>query len=194
MELKGSRTEKNLLTAFAGESQARNRYSYFSSQARKEGYVQIAGVFEETADQEKEHAKRLFKLLQGGDVEIAAAAADPECALLETMPSVGPFTALLVKAEVADISRFSSSKQLVSYCGLAPRVNQSGERCTYGRLGPIGNSRATNRTLCFASLRSASQSRPWASRRGLRQRKGGCALRLAARLQKNVGGDLTPLL
>ena len=66
MELKGSKTERNLLTAFAGESQARNRYTYFASQAKKEGYVQIQYIFEETANQEKEHAKRLFKLLQGG--------------------------------------------------------------------------------------------------------------------------------
>jgi rubrerythrin len=71
--LKGTQTEKNLLTAFAGESQARNRYTYFSGQARKEGYVQIADIFSETADQEKEHAKRFFKFLEGGDVEIAAA-------------------------------------------------------------------------------------------------------------------------
>jgi rubrerythrin len=73
MELKGSRTEKNLLTAFAGESQARNRYSYAASKAREEGFVQIADIFAETADQEKEHAKRLFKFLQGGEVEIQAA-------------------------------------------------------------------------------------------------------------------------
>jgi len=73
MELRGSQTEKNLLAAFAGESQARNRYSYFASQARKEGYVQIADIFEETANQEKEHAKREFKFLQGGEVEICAA-------------------------------------------------------------------------------------------------------------------------
>jgi len=73
MELKGSKTEKNLLTAFAGESQARNRYSYFASQARKEGYEQIAAIFAETAEQEREHAKREFKFLQGGEVEIAAA-------------------------------------------------------------------------------------------------------------------------
>ena len=73
MELKASQTEKNLLTAFAGESQARNRYTYFASQARKEGYEQIAAIFEETANQEKEHAKREFKFLQGGEVEIAAA-------------------------------------------------------------------------------------------------------------------------
>jgi rubrerythrin len=70
MELKGSKTEKNLLAAFAGESQARNRYSYFTSQARKEGYEQIAAIFLETADNEKEHAKREFKFLQGGEVEI----------------------------------------------------------------------------------------------------------------------------
>ncbi|MBW2466824.1 MAG: rubrerythrin family protein [Deltaproteobacteria bacterium] len=70
--LKGSQTEKNILTAFAGESQARNRYTYFASQAKKEGYVQISSIFEETANQEKEHAKRLFKLLEGGEVEIAA--------------------------------------------------------------------------------------------------------------------------
>jgi rubrerythrin len=72
MALKGSQTEKNILTAFAGESQARNRYTYFASQAKKEGYVQISAIFEETANQEKEHAKRLFKLLEGGEAEIQA--------------------------------------------------------------------------------------------------------------------------
>jgi rubrerythrin len=71
--LKGTRTEKNLLTAFAGESQARNRYTYFAGAARKEGFVQIADIFEETANQEKEHAKRFFKFLEGGEVEISAA-------------------------------------------------------------------------------------------------------------------------
>jgi rubrerythrin len=73
MTLKGSKTEKNLLTSFAGESQARNRYTYFSSAAKKEGYEQIASIFEETANQEKEHAKRFFKFLEGGDVEIQGA-------------------------------------------------------------------------------------------------------------------------
>lgn len=73
MELKGSRTEKNLLAAFAGESQARNRYAYFASQAKKEGYEQIATIFTETADNEKEHAKREFKFLEGGEVEITGA-------------------------------------------------------------------------------------------------------------------------
>ena len=71
--LKGSQTEKNLLASFAGESQARNRYTYFASKARKDGFVQISDIFAETADQEKEHAKRFFKLLEGGEVEIAAA-------------------------------------------------------------------------------------------------------------------------
>ncbi len=71
--LKGTKTEKNILTAFCGESQARNRYTYFASQAKKDGYVQIQAIFEETANQEKEHAKRLFKLLEGGEVEITAA-------------------------------------------------------------------------------------------------------------------------
>jgi len=71
--LVGTQTEQNILTAFAGESQARNRYTFFASKAREEGYVQIADIFEETANQEKEHAKRLFKLLAGGAVEITAA-------------------------------------------------------------------------------------------------------------------------
>jgi rubrerythrin len=71
--LKGTQTEQNILTAFAGESQARNRYTYFASQAKKDGYVQIQEIFTETANQEKEHAKRLFKLLEGGEVEVAAA-------------------------------------------------------------------------------------------------------------------------
>ena len=70
--LKGTKTEKNLLTAFAGESQARNRYTYFAGKAKKEGFVQIADIFEETANQEREHAKRLFKFLEGGEVEIQA--------------------------------------------------------------------------------------------------------------------------
>ena len=72
-ELKGTQTEKNLLAAFAGESQARNRYTYFASKAKKEGYVQISDIFTETANQEKEHAKRLFKLLEGGEVEVTGA-------------------------------------------------------------------------------------------------------------------------
>jgi rubrerythrin len=70
--LKGTKTEKNLLAAFAGESQARNRYTFFASKAKKEGYEQIKGIFEETAANEKEHAERFFKFLQGGKAEIVA--------------------------------------------------------------------------------------------------------------------------
>jgi rubrerythrin len=72
MEFKGSKTEKNLLAAFAGESQARNRYTFFASEARKAGYEQISAIFLETADNEKEHAKLFFKLLKGGEVQITA--------------------------------------------------------------------------------------------------------------------------
>ena len=71
--LKGTQTEKNLLAAFAGESQARNRYTYYASNAKKEGFVQISEIFTETANQEKEHAKRLFKFLEGGEIEITGA-------------------------------------------------------------------------------------------------------------------------
>lgn len=70
--LKNTQTEKNIMLAFAGESQARNRYSFFASQAKKEGYEQIAAIFLDTADNEREHAKRLFSLLEGGEVEIQA--------------------------------------------------------------------------------------------------------------------------
>ncbi len=71
--LKGSQTEKNILTAFAGESQARNRYTFYSKKAKKDGFVQIAQIFDETAAQEKAHASRLFKLLEGGEVQVTAA-------------------------------------------------------------------------------------------------------------------------
>lgn len=72
MTLKGTKTEKNILASFAGESQARNRYTFFASVAKKEGYEQISAVFVETADNEREHAKRLFKLLEGGELEVKA--------------------------------------------------------------------------------------------------------------------------
>ncbi len=70
--LKGSKTERNLMAAFAGESQARNRYTYFASKAKEEGFIQISQIFEETASQEKEHAKRMFKFMEGGEVQITA--------------------------------------------------------------------------------------------------------------------------
>lgn len=73
MELQGSRTQTNLMAAFAGESQARNRYSYYASKAKKDGFVRVAAIFQETADQEKEHAKRIFKFMDGGETEITGA-------------------------------------------------------------------------------------------------------------------------
>ena len=92
--IKGTQTEKNLLTSFAGESQARMRYTYFASVAKKEGYEQISAIFTETADQEKEHAKRMFKFLEGGMVEITASypcllytSPSPRDGLLSRMPS-----------------------------------------------------------------------------------------------------------
>jgi len=87
MELKGSQTEKNLMAAFAGESQARNRYTYYASVAKKEGLVQISEIFTETANQEKEHAKRLFKLMEGGEIEIPASTfpAGPACDTLQNL-------------------------------------------------------------------------------------------------------------
>ncbi len=86
-DVKGTQTEKNLLTAFAGESQARNRYTYFASIAKKEGFVQIADIFIETANQEKEHAKRLFKFLKSGE-EVEITAAFPAGAIKDTMSNL----------------------------------------------------------------------------------------------------------
>ena len=87
MSVKNTQTEKNLLTAFAGESQARNRYTYFASKARKEGYRQIAEIFEETANQEREHAKRFFKFLEGGEVEVTASF--PAGVVADTVTNLG---------------------------------------------------------------------------------------------------------
>ena len=97
--LKGSKTEKNLLTAFAGESQARNKYTYFSSKARDEGYRQIMNIFLETAENEKEHAKRLFKYLEGGMVEIQASFPAGIISTTEanlTCPSTSSITGLML--------------------------------------------------------------------------------------------------
>ena len=90
--IKGTKTEQNLLKSFAGESQARSRYTFFASVAKKEGYEQIAGVFMETAEQEKEHAKKFFKYLEGGMVEITASYPAGVC-LLYTSPSPRDYAA-----------------------------------------------------------------------------------------------------
>lgn len=108
--LKGTTTERNLLTAFAGESQARNRYSFFASQAKKEGYEQIAAIFLDTADNEKEHAKVLFKLLEGGEAEISA-----------SFPAgVIAGTALNLK-EAADGERHEYSEMYPSFAEIAKK-------------------------------------------------------------------------
>lgn len=86
--VKGTQTETNLLTSFAGESQARNRYTYFASAAKKEGFVQIAQIFEETANQEKEHAKRFFKFLEGGDLSIRPDAMFPAGTIGSTLDNL----------------------------------------------------------------------------------------------------------
>ena len=106
--LKGTKTEKNLMTAFAGESQARNRYSYFASQAKKEGYEQIAAIFLDTADNEKEHAKVLFKLLEGGDAEVFARF--PAGVIADTTANL---------KEAADGERYEYSEMYPSFAEIA---------------------------------------------------------------------------
>ena len=104
--LKGTQTEKNLLTAFAGESQARNRYSYFAGKARKEGYVQIADIFEETANQEKEHAKRFFKFLEGGRWNSPAAfPAGRIGATLENLKAAAPASNMKIRRCIPDLPK-----------------------------------------------------------------------------------------
>ena len=127
--LKGTKTEKNLLTAFAGESQARNRYSYFASQAKKEGYEQMAAIFIETADNEKEHAKVLFKLLEGGEVEIAAAY--PAWVIGETKANL--------KA-AADGERYENTKMYPEFAAVAekegfPEIADSLRRIAVAEVG-----------------------------------------------------------
>lgn len=110
--LKGTQTEKNILTAFAGESQARNRYNLFAKAARKEGFVQISAIFEETADQEQAHASRLFKLLEGGELEITAS-----------------FPAGVVGATIANLKAAvagENHEQTVMYPGFAETAREEG--------------------------------------------------------------------
>lgn len=107
-KLKGTKTEKNLLLSFAGESQARNRYTYYASQAKKEGYEQIAAIFQDTADNEKEHAKVFFKLLEGGELEITGG-----------FPAgvIGDTKANLKAA--ADGERFENTQMYPGFAGIA---------------------------------------------------------------------------
>ena len=102
--IKGTRTEQNLLKSFAGESQARSRYTFFASVAKKEGYEQIAGVFMETAEQEKEHAKRFFKFLEGGMVEITASY--PAGIIGTTMENLAAAFRMIAKVEAEHEKRY----------------------------------------------------------------------------------------
>lgn len=108
--LKGTKTENNLMTAFAGESQARNRYTYFASQAKKEGYEQIAAIFLETADNEKEHAKALFKLLEGGEAKVVASF--PAGVIAKTIDNL---------QEAANGERYESSKMYPEFADTAKK-------------------------------------------------------------------------
>ncbi len=120
MEFKGSQTEKNLAAAFAGESQARNKYTYFASQAKKEGYEQIAAIFQETANQEKEHAKREFKFLQGGEIgntidNLKAAAAGEHYETTEMYPGF---------AEVAEKEGFGNIAEVFKKIAIAEKRHE----------------------------------------------------------------------
>jgi len=124
--LKGTKTEKNLLLSFAGESQARNRYSYFASQAKKEGYEQIAAIFLDTADNEKEHAKIFFKLLEGGELEITGA-----------FPAgvIGDTRANLQAA--AEGERFENTKMYPQFAEVAEKEGFSEIANTFNRISSV---------------------------------------------------------
>jgi rubrerythrin len=132
MNIKGTQTEKNLLTAFAGESQARNRYTFFASKAKKEGYEAIGKVFEETAAQEKEHAEGLFKLLEGGELEIKAAFPSGKIGTtLENLRAAAfgeheENTDLYPKfAEVAAKEGFDAIADMLRHIGMAERYHEA---------------------------------------------------------------------
>ena len=133
MELKGSQTEKNLMAAFAGESQARNRYTYFAGQAKKDGFVQIAAIFEETANQEKEHAKREFKFLQGGSIgstidNLKAAAAGEHYETTEMYPGFAEVAEKEGFGEIAEVFRriaIAEKRHEERYLALAKNIEDS---------------------------------------------------------------------
>lgn len=125
-KLKGTRTEKNLLLSFAGESQARNRYTYYASQAKKEGYEQIAAIFQDTADNEKEHAKVFFKLLEGGELEITGG-----------FPAgvIGDTKANLKAA--ADGERFENTQMYPGFAGIAEAEGFPEIADTFNRISTV---------------------------------------------------------
>lgn len=125
-KLRGTRTEKNVLLSFAGESQARNRYTYFASQAKKEGYEQIAAIFQDTADNEKEHAKVFFKLLEGGELEITGG-----------FPAgvIGDTKANLKAA--ADGERFENTQMYPGFAGIAEAEGFPEIADTFNRISTV---------------------------------------------------------
>ena len=148
MEWIGSQTERNLMMAFAGESQARNRYTYFASQARNDGFIQIATIFEETANQEKEHAKRFFKFLQGGEVQI-------ECAFPAGV--VGTTAENLLAA--ADGEHEEWSLGVPRFAAIARRGRLSGHRRHSSRRSPWPRSSTSDAiAACSRTCRRAGRS------------------------------------
>jgi rubrerythrin len=124
--LKGTKTEKNVLLSFAGESQARNRYTYFASQAKKEGYEQIAAIFLDTADNEKEHAKVFFKLLEGGELEITSAF--PAGVIGDTKANL---------KEAADGEKFENTKMYPGFAAIAKAEGFDDIADTFNRISTV---------------------------------------------------------
>ena len=124
--LKGTKTEKNVLLSFAGESQARNRYTYFASQAKEEGYEQIAAIFLDTADNEKEHAKVFFKLLEGGELEITSAF--PAGIIGDTKANL---------KEAADGEKFENTKMYPGFAAIAKAEGFDDIADTFNRISTV---------------------------------------------------------
>ena len=147
--VKGTQTEKNLLKSFAGESQARNRYTYFSSQAKKEGYEQISWIFADTADNEKEHAKRFFKFLEGGDLEITASypagiIGDTKTNLKEAAAGENLEWTVLYK-EAADVAKKEGFEEIAKVFEEIAKVEKEHEKRYRALLANIENDRVFKR-------------------------------------------------
>ncbi|HOJ70339.1 MAG TPA: rubrerythrin family protein [Syntrophorhabdaceae bacterium] len=147
--VKGTETEKNLLKSFAGESQARNRYTYFSSQAKKEGYEQISWIFADTADNEKEHAKRFFKFLEGGDLEITASypagiIGDTKTNLKEAAAGENLEWTVLYK-EAAEVARKEGFEEIAKVFEEIAKVEKEHEKRYRALLANIENDRVFKR-------------------------------------------------
>ncbi|HQH43886.1 MAG TPA: rubrerythrin family protein [Syntrophorhabdaceae bacterium] len=147
--VKGTETEKNLLKSFAGESQARNRYTFFSSQAKKEGYEQISWIFADTADNEKEHAKRFFKFLEGGDLEITASypagiIGDTKTNLKEAAAGENLEWTVLYK-EAAEVARKEGFEEIAKVFEEIAKVEKEHEKRYRALLANIENDRVFKR-------------------------------------------------